>query len=62
MKKKLSKKLDLKKELIANLNGNEQRNINGGADLTFGCQTKEKESCSVAYICCIPPENKIDNG
>ncbi|MCK4761217.1 MAG: class I lanthipeptide [Candidatus Aminicenantes bacterium] len=62
MKKKLSKKLNLRKQLIANLNGNEQKNINGGTGLTCECQTKEKESCSVMIFCCTPPERQMDNG
>lgn len=62
MKKKLSKKLNLNKELVSNLNSNEQRLIKAGDDFTFECETKEKESCSVALICCIPPEKLIKNG
>lgn len=63
MKKKLSKKLILKKELVSNLNSDEQRAIRGGGDdFTVGCETKVKESCSVAYICCIPPEKLMNNG
>lgn len=56
MKKKLSKKLNLKKELISNLNSDEQRGIKGGNDITVLCETKVKESCSVVIFCCIPPE------
>jgi len=60
MKKKLFKKLSLKKELISNLNSNEQKKIKGG--FTFECETKEKESCSVVLICCIPPKKLMNLG
>ena len=63
MKKKLSKKLSLKKELVSNLNNNEQRSIKGGSGFnTCECNTDKKESCSIFLPCCIPPEKQANNG
>ena len=62
MKKKFFKKLNLNKKLVERLNDNEQSNIKGGTDLACECQTREKDSCSVIMICCIPPERQENNG
>ena len=53
------KKLKINKESVATLTDEQMQNIRGATFVHHTCYCNDTESCTFAYQCCPPPEEKI---